>query len=290
LPNNRVHDCVNAMKLFIFTGLSGSGKSVALRTLEDLGFYCIDNLPIQLLDACIETLMKQGYSNVAISLDIRNPSFLGVLPEEVRNVSNQGVEVKIVFLDASNETLLRRYSETRRPHPLSNDKTTLVESIEAERKLLESLKINATHIDTSRLTPQQLKNQVRGLIENKHYQLQLILQSFGFKHGIPLDTDFTFDVRCLPNPFYEDELKQLSGIDSRVAEYLNRSANTLKMIDDIHQLISRWLPLFIDEGRVTLSVSVGCTGGQHRSVYVVEQLENKFKQNYRTLMRHRDLP
>ena len=278
------------MKLFIFTGLSGSGKSVALRTLEDLGFYCIDNLPIQLLDACIETLMKQGYSNVAISLDIRNPSFLGVLPEEVRNVSNQGVEVKIVFLDASNETLLRRYSETRRPHPLSNDKTTLVESIEAERKLLESLKINATHIDTSRLTPQQLKNQVRGLIENKHYQLQLILQSFGFKHGIPLDTDFTFDVRCLPNPFYEDELKQLSGIDSRVAEYLNRSANTLKMIDDIHQLISRWLPLFIDEGRITLSVSVGCTGGQHRSVYVVEQLENKFKQNYRTLMRHRDLP
>jgi RNase adapter protein RapZ len=278
------------MKLFIFTGLSGSGKSVALRTLEDLGFYCIDNLPIQLLDACIETLMKQGYSNVAISLDIRNPSFLGVLPEEVRNVSNQGVEVKIVFLDASNETLLRRYSETRRPHPLSNDKTTLVESIEAERKLLESLKINATHIDTSRLTPQQLKNQVRGLIENKHYQLQLILQSFGFKHGIPLDTDFTFDVRCLPNPFYEDELKQLSGIDSRVAEYLNRSANTLKMIDDIHQLISRWLPLFIDEGRVTLSVSVGCTGGQHRSVYVVEQLENKFKQNYGTLMRHRDLP
>ena len=260
------------MKLFIFTGLSGSGKSVALRTLEDLGFYCIDNLPIQLLDACIETLMKQGYSNVAISLDIRNPSFLGVLPEEVRNVSNQGVEVKIVFLDASNETLLRRYSETRRPHPLCNDKTTLVESIEAERKLLESLKINATHIDTSRLTPQQLKNQVRGLIENKHYQLQLILQSFGFKHGIPLDTDFTFDVRCLPNPFYEDELKQLSGIDSRVAEYLNRSANTLKMIDDIHQLISRWLPLFIDEGRVTLSVSVGCTGGQHRSVYVVEQL------------------
>jgi RNase adapter protein RapZ len=278
------------MKLFIFTGLSGSGKSVALRTLEDLGFYCIDNLPIQLLDACIETLIKQGYSNVAISLDIRNPSFLGVLPEEVRNVSNQGVEVKIVFLDASNETLLRRYSETRRPHPLCNDKTTLVESIEAERKLLESLKINATHIDTSRLTPQQLKNQVRGLIENKHYQLQLILQSFGFKHGIPLDTDFTFDVRCLPNPFYEDELKQLSGIDSRVAEYLNRSANTLKMIDDIHQLISRWLPLFIDEGRVTLSVSVGCTGGQHRSVYVVEQLENKFKQNYRTLMRHRDLP
>lgn len=278
------------MKLFIFTGLSGSGKSVALRTLEDLGFYCIDNLPIQLLDACIETLIKQGYSNVAISLDIRNPSFLGVLPEEVRNVSNQGVEVKIVFLDASNETLLRRYSETRRPHPLSNDKTTLVESIEAERKLLESLKINATHIDTSRLTPQQLKNQVRGLIENKHYQLQLILQSFGFKHGIPLDTDFTFDVRCLPNPFYEDELKQLSGIDSRVAEYLNRSANTLKMIDDIHQLISRWLPLFIDEGRVTLSISVGCTGGQHRSVYVVEQLENKFKQNYRTLMRHRDLP
>ena len=124
------------MKLFIFTGLSGSGKSVALRTLEDLGFYCIDNLPIQLLDACIETLMKQGYSNVAISLDIRNPSFLGVLPEEVRNVSNQGVEVKIVFLDASNETLLRRYSETRRPHPLCNDKTTLVESIEAERKLL----------------------------------------------------------------------------------------------------------------------------------------------------------
>ena len=277
------------MKIFIFTGLSGSGKSVALRTLEDLDFYCIDNLPIQILDACIKTLINQGYSNVAISLDVRNPSFLGMLPEEVINLSNQGIEVKIIFLDASNESLLRRYSETRRPHPLSNKKMTLFESIEAERKLLESLKINAEHIDTSRLTPQQLKNHVRGLVENKHYHLQLILQSFGFKHGIPLDTDFTFDVRCLPNPFYEDELKQLSGTDSRVAEYLNGSANTRKIIDDIHQLISRWLPLFIDEGRVTIAVSVGCTGGQHLSVYVAEQLKNKFKQDYRTLMRHRDL-
>ncbi|MDA0237988.1 MAG: RNase adapter RapZ [Proteobacteria bacterium] len=277
------------MKLFIFTGLSGSGKSVALKTLEDLEFYCIDNLPIKLLDACIETLTKQGYSNVAISLDVRNPSFLGTLPEEVENLSNQGIEVKIIFLDASNESLLRRYSETRRPHPLSNDKTTLIECIEVERKLLEPLKINAEHIDTSRLTPQQLKNSVRGLVENKNQQFQLILQSFGFKHGIPLDTDFTFDVRCLPNPFYEDELKQLSGSNPKVADYLNRSADTLKIIDDIHQFMSRWLHLFINEGRVTLAISVGCTGGQHRSVYVVEELEKKFKQDYRTLMRHRDL-
>ena len=277
------------MKLFIFTGLSGSGKSVALKTLEDLEFYCIDNLPIKLLDACIETLKIQSYSNVAISLDVRNPSFLGTLPEEVEGLSKKGIEIKIIFLTASKESLLRRYSETRRPHPLSDDNTTLYECIEVERKLLEPLKNNAEQIDTSRLSPQQLKNCVRDLVENKNHQFQLILQSFGFKHGVPLDTDFTFDVRCLPNPFYEDELKQLSGSDSPVADYLSRSADTLKLIGDIHLFVDNWLPLFITEGRVTLSISIGCTGGQHRSVYVVEQLEKKFKQNYRTLMRHRDI-
>ena len=277
------------MKLFIFTGLSGSGKSVALKTLEDLEFYCIDNLPIKLLDACIETLKIQSYSNVAISLDVRNPSFLGTLPEEVEGLSKKGIEIKIIFLTASKESLLRRYSETRRPHPLSDDNTTLNECIEVERKLLEPLKNNAEQIDTSRLSPQQLKNCVRDLVENKNHQFQLILQSFGFKHGVPLDTDFTFDVRCLPNPFYEDELKQLSGSDSPVADYLSRSTDTLKLIGDIHRFVDNWLPLFITEGRVTLSISIGCTGGQHRSVYVVEQLEKKFKQNYRTLMRHRDI-
>ena len=277
------------MKLFIFTGLSGSGKSVALKTLEDLEFYCIDNLPIKLLDACIETLKIQSYSNVAISLDVRNPSFLGTLPEEVEGLSKKGIEIKIIFLTASKESLLRRYSETRRPHPLSDDNTTLYECIEVERKLLEPLKNNAEQIDTSRLSPQQLKNCVRDLVENKNHQFQLILQSFGFKHGVPLDTDFTFDVRCLPNPFYEDELKHLSGSDSPVADYLSRSADTLKLIGDIHRFVDNWLPLFITEGRVTLSISIGCTGGQHRSVYVVEQLEKKFKQNYRTLMRHRDI-
>ena len=277
------------MKLFIFTGLSGSGKSVALKTLEDLEFYCIDNLPIKLLDACIETLKIQSYSNVAISLDVRNPSFLGTLPEEVEGLSKKGIEIKIIFLTASKESLLRRYSETRRPHPLSDDNTTLYECIEVERKLLEPLKNNAEQIDTSRLSPQKLKNCVRDLVENKNHQFQLILQSFGFKHGVPLDTDFTFDVRCLPNPFYEDELKQLSGSDSPVADYLSRSADTLKLIGDIHLFVDNWLPLFITEGRVTLSISIGCTGGQHRSVYVVEQLEKKFKQNYRTLMRHRDI-
>ena len=277
------------MKLFIFTGLSGSGKSVALKTLEDLEFYCIDNLPIKLLDACIETLKIQSYSNVAISLDVRNPSFLGTLPEEVEGLSKKGIEIKIIFLTASKESLLRRYSETRRPHPLSDDNTTLYECIEVERKLLEPLKNNAEQIDTSRLSPQQLKNCVRDLVENKNHQFQLILQSFGFKHGVPLDTDFTFDVRCLPNPFYEDELKHLSGSDSPVADYLSRSADTLKLIGDIHRFVDNWLPLFITEDRVTLSISIGCTGGQHRSVYVVEQLEKKFKQNYRTLMRHRDI-
>ena len=277
------------MKLFIFTGLSGSGKSVALKTLEDLEFYCIDNLPIKLLDACIETLKIQSYSNVAISLDVRNPSFLGTLPEEVESLSKKGIDIKIIFLNASKESILRRYSETRRPHPLADDNTTLNECIEVERKLLEPLKNNAEQIDTSRLSPQQLKNCVRDLVENKNHQFQLILQSFGFKHGVPLDTDFTFDVRCLPNPFYEDELKQLSGSDSPVADYLSRSADTLKLIGDIHLFVDNWLPLFITEGRVTLSISIGCTGGQHRSVYVVEQLDKKFKQNYRTLMRHRDI-
>jgi UPF0042 nucleotide-binding protein len=277
------------MRLFIFTGLSGSGKSVALKTLEDLEFYCIDNLPIKLLDSCINTLVTQGYSNVAISLDVRNPSFLGVLPGEIQNLSKQGVEVKIIFLDSSDESLLRRYSESRRPHPLATEKRTLIECIQEERSLLQVIKVDAEQIDTSRLSPQQLKDWVRGLIENKKQQFQLILQSFGFKYGIPLDTDFTFDVRCLPNPFYENELKNLSGIDLEVETYLNKNADTVKMVETIYEFASQWLPKFIREGRVILAISIGCTGGQHRSVYLVEQLNKKFKIDYRTLVRHRDL-
>ena len=277
------------MRLFIFTGLSGSGKSVALKTLEDIDFYCIDNLPIKLLDSCISALVTQGYSNVAISLDVRNTSFLGVLPEEVQNLSRRGVEVKIIFLDSSNESLLRRYSESRRPHPLATDKRTLIECIEKERSLLQAIKLSAEHIDTSRLTPQQLKNWVRGLIENKTQQFQLTLQSFGFKYGIPLDTDFTFDVRCLPNPFYENELKGLSGIDLEVETYLNKNSDSVKMVETIYEFANQWLPNFIREGRVILAISIGCTGGQHRSVYLVEQLNRKFKNDYRTLVRHRDL-
>jgi UPF0042 nucleotide-binding protein len=277
------------MRLFIFSGLSGSGKSVALKTLEDLEFYCIDNLPIKLLDSCINTLVAQGYSNVAVSLDVRNPSFLGVLPEEVQNLSKQGVVVKIIFLDSSDESLLRRYSESRRPHPLATEKRTLIECIQKERALLQAIKVDAEHIDTSRLTPQQLKNWVRGLIENKQQQFQLILQSFGFKYGIPLDTDFTFDIRCLPNPFYENELKNLSGIDLEVETYLNKNADTVKMVETIYEFANQWLPKFIREGRVILAISIGCTGGQHRSVYLVEQLNKKFKNDYRTLVRHRDL-
>ena len=277
------------MRLFIFTGLSGSGKSVALKTLEDLDFYCIDNLPIQLLGSCINTLMTQGYSNVAISLDVRNPSFLGVLPGEVQNLTKQGVEVKVFFLDSSDESLLRRYSESRRPHPLANEKRTLIECIQEERSLLQAIKVDAEHIDTSRLTPQQLKNWVRGLIENKKQQFQLILQSFGFKYGIPQDTDFTFDVRCLPNPFYEKELKNLSGLDLEVETYLNKNVDTVKMVETIYEFANQWLPKFIREGRVILAISIGCTGGQHRSVYLVEQINKKFKSNYRTLIRHRDL-
>lgn len=277
------------MRLFIFTGLSGSGKSVALKTLEDIDFYCIDNLPIKLLDSCINVLVTQGYSNVAISLDVRNPSFLGVLPTEVQNLSRRGVEVKIIFLDSSNESLLRRYSESRRPHPLATNNRTLIECIQKERSLLQAIKLSAEHIDTSRLTPQQLKNWVWGLIENKTQQFQLTLQSFGFKYGIPLDTDFTFDVRCLPNPFYENELKRLSGIDLEVEAYLNKNSDSVKMVDTIYEFANQWLPKFIREGRVILTISIGCTGGQHRSVYIVEQLKRKFKNDYRTLVRHRDL-
>ena len=277
------------MRLFIFTGLSGSGKSVALKTLEDIDFYCIDNLPIKLLDSCINVLVTQGYSNVAISLDVRNPSFLGVFPTEVQNLSRRGVEVKIIFLDSSNESLLRRYSESRRPHPLATNNRTLIECIQKERSLLQAIKLSAEHIDTSRLTPQQLKNWVWGLIENKTQQFQLTLQSFGFKYGIPLDTDFTFDVRCLPNPFYENELKRLSGIDLEVETYLNKNSDSVKMVDTIYEFANQWLPKFIREGRVMLTISIGCTGGQHRSVYLVEQLKRKFKNDYRTLVRHRDL-
>jgi UPF0042 nucleotide-binding protein len=220
---------------------------------------------------------------------VRNPSFLGALPEEIENLSRQGAEVKILFLDSSNESLLRRYSESRRPHPLATDKRTLIECIQEERSLLQAIKVDAEHIDTSRLTPQQLRNWVRGLIENKKQQFQLVLQSFGFKYGIPLDTDFTFDVRCLPNPFYENELKNKSGIDLEVETYLNKNADTVKMVETIYEFASQWLPKFIREGRVILAISIGCTGGQHRSVYLVEQLNKKFNSDYRTLVRHRDL-
>ncbi|WP_295454806.1 RNase adapter RapZ [uncultured Thiodictyon sp.] len=285
------------MRLVIVSGLSGSGKSVALHTLEDLGFYSIDNLPLFLLKDLalgLKDAVDEVFSNTAVGVDARsNPGELKNLPDLIQAAQARGVQCQVVFLDAHTDTLIRRFSETRRRHPLTRQERSLAEAIKLERQLLEPIRqVADIHIDSTLTNVHELRDLVRvRLAGDASPKASILLQSFGFKHGVPQDVDFLFDVRCLPNPHWQPALKPLTGRDAAVIEFLEASANVIAMRDDIAAYFDRWVPLFETDGRFYLTIAVGCTGGQHRSVYLVEALREHFEQmGHKVMVRHRELP
>ena len=271
-----------ALDIVLLTGMSGSGKSVALHALEDAGYYCVDNLPPELLGAFV-ALEHQHHSNrVAIAVDVRSATGLPQLPQQLQLLRAQGVQVRPLFLDASTGTLVRRFSETRRRHPLNTHsgpagRQDLVQTIERERELLAELRTS------------QLQTTIKELLATPGEQLTLIFQSFGFKHGLPMDADYVFDVRMLPNPHYEPELRELTGRDAPVMAFLQQHGEVAQMQQDVAQFLQRWLQALVRNHRSYVTVAIGCTGGQHRSVYLCEQLAQQFAAQWGTLVRHREL-
>ncbi len=287
------------MDIVLITGLSGSGKSVALRLLEDSGYYCVDNLPANLLPDLVTTLTAQAHHKIAISIDARSSADFTKLPEQINLFKSQGFSVHAVFLTADNDTLIQRFSETRRRHPLSrHDNTaadvTLVDSIELERERLWPLLEISAVLDTSSIKARQLQHWIRDLLTLKNTGLTVLFESFGFKHGIPTDADFVFDVRCLPNPYYDISLRPQNGLDLPVQTFLKAQPDTQLMIDDIEHFVTRWLPRFEADSRSYLTIAIGCTGGQHRSVYIAQTLSERLihsgqRPTGQVLVRHRTL-
>jgi UPF0042 nucleotide-binding protein len=284
-------------EVVLITGISGSGKSVALHALEDAGFFCVDNLPPELLREFLGIEQRRAERRVAIAMDVRTAGSLPHLLPLLDELRREGVVIRPLFLDASTDALVRRYSETRRPHPLSkeasgpatDERRALIEAIELERELLEGLRELSTVIDTSQLRPAQLRGWIRDLVQANAAALTLVFESFAFKHGVPRDADFVFDVRVLPNPYYIRELRPHTGRDQPVADYLREQPEVAEMLDMVEAFLRRWLPAFEDDQRSYLTVAIGCTGGQHRSVYVAELLAQRFGQRAGTLVRHREL-
>lgn len=279
------------MQFVLITGLSGSGKSIALNVLEDTGYFCVDNLPAALLSGLAGHLMREGHERVAVAIDMRGGSGIAALPPQLKQLAANRFDVRIIFLDARDEVLIQRFSETRRRHPLAVGDTTLAEAIAGERLALETLHGLGHRIDTSNLRPNALRGMVRDFIAVgvDAHGLTLLFESFGFKHGIPLDADLVFDVRCLPNPHYDPELRPLTGRDAPVIEFLESQAEAREMLDDIRRFVERWLPSYIRDNRSYLTIALGCTGGQHRSVWFAETLAMLFKGKARVLVRHRTL-
>jgi len=277
------------MQLVIITGLSGSGKSVALKALEDSAYYTADNLPAKLLPEMVDFLKDAGYARSAVSIDARSGDTLNQLPRQVGDLAARGVDVRVLFLDAKTDTLLKRYSETRRRHPLSNGNLTVAECIARERELLADIGSLSHHVDTSDLNPNALRAWIKDFVDTDHSGMTLLFQSFGFKHGIPLDADLVFDVRCLPNPYYDPNLRPLTGKDPAVIDFLAADGNVKRMLEDIRTFVENWLPCFVADNRSYVTVAIGCTGGEHRSVYFVETLARHFGRDQRVLVRHREL-
>ena len=282
---------LDGMRIVIISGLSGSGKSIALNVLEDTSYYCVDNLPSQMLRQLASHLGRRGYEKVGVAIDIRGGDSIAMLPQQLAGLRARGCELEFLFLDARNEVLLKRYFETRRRHPLANEERTLTESIAEERRRLEYLAELGQHIDTSDLTPRALRDWIRQfIVADARGGLTLLFESFGFKHGVPLDADLVFDVRCLPNPYYESALRALTGRDRAVIDYLEADVDVARMRADIARFIGDWLPRYASDNRGYLTVGIGCTGGQHRSVYFAEWLGRCFRDRARVLVRHRELP
>ncbi|HYF42578.1 MAG TPA: RNase adapter RapZ [Ramlibacter sp.] len=282
------------LEVVLITGMSGSGKSVALRALEDAGYYCVDNLPPELLLSFVELEQQSTAKRVAIAMDVRSATSLPLVPAQLRELRAQGVNVRPLFLDSTTETLVRRFSETRRRHPLSSDDATdqrraLVDAIELERELLAELREHAPVIDTSVIRAAQLQAHIKSLLSAPESHLTLVFESFAFKRGIPVDADYVFDVRMLPNPHYEPALKPLTGRDEPVVAYLEQQPDVEKMYGDIERFLAHWLEPLARDHRSYVTVAIGCTGGQHRSVYLVEKLAAAFGSRWSTLKRHREL-
>ncbi|MBC3884050.1 RNase adapter RapZ [Undibacterium griseum] len=286
------------MQILVISGISGSGKSVALNVVEDAGYYCVDNLPPSLLPELIATLSAQHYPQVAIAIDSRSAHLLTGMPETVQALRQAGHAVKVLFLTASTESLVARFSETRRSHPLSHwlaleqsldTHMTLTECIEEEREILAEIQTLAHVIDTTDLRANQLRAWLKDVIEIQHAPLTLMFESFAFKRGVPLDADFVFDVRMLPNPHYDLDLRPLTGRDEPVIRYLEAQPVVQDMYADILQFLSKWIPAFKEDNRSYLTIAIGCTGGQHRSVYMVEKLTQHFRSAEQVLVRHRRL-
>ena len=286
------------MEIVLITGMSGSGKSVAINALEDAGFYCVDNLPPELLVSFVELEQRHNAQRVAIAMDVRSATSLPLVPQQLAVLRSRGIRVKPLFLDANTDTLMRRYSETRRKHPLSQASTAeghidaqrlLKEAIELERELLAELRELSHVIDSSIIRPSQLQGYVKSLISMPRSQLTLVFESFAFKRGVPTDADFVFDVRMLPNPHYEPALKPLTGCDEPVAKFLATQPEVQKMQAQISDFLHTWLESLARDHRSYVTVAIGCTGGQHRSVYLVERLAESFKPVWPTLKRHREL-
>ena len=283
------------MNLIIVSGLSGSGKSIALQALEDFGFYCIDNLPAGLLPHFVQQLQESNPDEsqfAAVGIDVRNRLFLDSLPATLRELKAMGITRKIIFLEANDSILIKRYKETRRRHPMTDQHTSLLEGIELERKLLEPLSENADlRIETAHTTPKQLRSKIRDFIgSDNETPITLLFESFGFKRGTPLDADFVFDVRCLPNPYWQPELREYSGLDKPIISFMDEHKETAEMASEIQNFLLKWLPNFIEEPRSYLTIAIGCTGGQHRSVYLAKKIGDYFSdKGYRTQVRHREL-
>jgi UPF0042 nucleotide-binding protein len=285
-------------ELVLITGMSGSGKSVALHALEDAGYYCVDNLPPELLLPFVQLEEQHNASKVAIAMDVRSASSLPLVPAQLAHLRALDVDVRLLFLDATTDILVHRFSETRRRHPLSrqdgqdvvrDQQRDLVEAIEHERELLAELREESHIIDTSLLRNSKLQSYIKSLISAPATQLTLMFESFAFKRGIPVHADYVFDVRMLPNPHYEPALRPLTGRDAPVADWLAEHGEVEKMASQISDFLNTWLPSLNQDHRSYVTVAIGCTGGQHRSVYLVELLSQRFNQDWVTLKRHREL-
>ena len=288
-----------SLELVLITGMSGSGKSVALHALEDAGFYCVDNLPPELLASFVALQQQQQAARVAIAIDVRSGVSLPLVPQQLDALRKQGIPMRSLFLDSTTDALVRRYSETRRRHPLSRNaegrtdapeqQRALIQAIELERELLGDLRDGADVIDTSIIRPAQLQSYVKALISAPQSMLTLVFESFAFKRGVPLDADYVFDVRMLPNPHYVPALRALTGRDAPVIDWLREHDDVGRMAADIEHFLGRWLDALAHDHRSYVTVAIGCTGGQHRSVFLVEHLARTFSLRWAALKRHREL-
>jgi len=283
--------CVVAMQIVLISGLSGSGKSIALNVLEDAGYFCVDNLPAALLSGLAGHLLREGQERVGVAIDMRGGSGIATLPGQLQQLAAHHLDVRFIFLEAHEEVLIQRFSETRRRHPLATGGMTLPEAIAAERAALATLRERGHRIDTSYLRPNALRAMIKEFIaaDLDGHGLTLLFESFGFKHGLPLDADLVFDVRCLPNPHYDPELRPLTGRDAAVIAFLEAEPEVQRMFAAIRGFLDDWLPAYIRDNRAYLTVALGCTGGQHRSVWFAEKLAAHFKDRARVLVRHRAL-